>query len=86
MRKKKKYKDVSNAKTQNNFLASEEFPEGSYGHPVGENASVENKETPWEEGQQYYSSFVYENRGLHKDIPRQMEGAHPPHDEEAEKE
>ena len=76
------YTDFSNVETQRNFLTAEEYPEGPYGSPIGKNDKVENKNTPWKEGQQYYSNFTYENRNLHQDLPRQYPGAHPTHDEE----
>lgn len=77
-----KYTDFSNVETQKNFLAPEDFPEGPYGAPRGKNEPVENKETPWEEGQQFYSNFAFENRNLHQDLPRQMETSHHTHDED----
>lgn len=75
------YSDFANVETSRKFLTAEEFPEGPYGAPVGKMKPVQNKETPWQEGQQYYSNFTYENRSLHAGLPRQMEGAHPTHDE-----
>ncbi|QAS52265.1 hypothetical protein [Halobacillus litoralis] len=84
-KKNQKYTDFANAETLNNFLTAEEFPDGSYGHPKGNEDPVENKETPWKEGQQYYSNFAYENRNLHAGLPRQEDGAHPTHDDKSEK-
>lgn len=81
MDENEKYFDFSNVEKQKNFLTAEEFPEGSYGSPIRNDEPVENKSTPWQEGQQYYSNFTYENRNLHQDLPRQYPGAHPPHDE-----
>lgn len=78
------YTDFANVEKQRNFLTAEEFPEGSYGSPRGAKQPVQNKETPWQEGQQFYSNFTYENRSLHEGVPRQMAGAHPTHDEENE--
>lgn len=78
---KEVYTDFSNVEVQRNFLTSEEFPEGPYGSPIKKDSTVKNKETPWQEGQQYYSNFAYENRTLHEGMPRQMEGAHPTHDQ-----
>jgi hypothetical protein len=78
---KEKYTDVSNVETQRNFLTAEEYPEGAYGAPRGKDAPVENKSTPWKEGQQYYSNFSYEFRNLHQDLPRQFPQAHETHDE-----
>ncbi|WP_101845718.1 hypothetical protein [Halobacillus sp. Marseille-P3879] len=84
-KKNQKYTDFANVETQKNFLTAEEFPEGSFGHPKGKEDPVENKDTPWEDGQQYYSNFAYENRNLHQDLPRQYPGAHPTHDDKDEK-
>lgn len=52
----------------------------------GKDEPVENKSTPWKEGQQYYSNFAYEFRNLHQGTPRQYPGAHPTHDEEDQNE
>jgi hypothetical protein len=76
------YSDFSNVEKQKKFLTAEEFPEGPLGSPIKKDEPVENKSTPWQEGQQFYSNFVYENRNFHQDLPRQYPGAHPPHDEE----
>ncbi|WP_077214481.1 cytosolic protein [Bacillus dakarensis] len=75
------YTDFANVETQRNFLTAEEFPEGPFGSPIGQDEPVQNKNTPWKEGQQYYSNFTYENRNLHEGLPRQMEGSHPTHDD-----
>ncbi|RLQ96537.1 cytosolic protein [Falsibacillus albus] len=75
------YSDFSNVETQRNFLVPETLPEGPYGSPRGKAAPVENKSTPWEEGQRYYSAFNYEFKSLHQDIPRKEPGSHPPHDD-----
>lgn len=77
---------MSNVETQRNFLTAEEFPEGAYGLAQGKDEPVENKSTPWKEGQQYYSNFAYEFRNLHQGTPRQYPGAHPTHDEEDQNE
>jgi hypothetical protein len=82
--KDKEYSDFSNVESQRNFMNSEEFPEGPFGSSFNKNKPVENKHTPWKEGQQYTSSFTYENRNLHEDLPRQFPGSHPPHDEKDE--
>ncbi|MCY7780103.1 hypothetical protein P9D36_15910 [Bacillus haynesii] len=79
-------KEMSNVETQRNFLTAEEFPEGAYGAAQGKDEPVENKNTPWKEGQQYYSNFTYEFRNLHQGMPRQYPGAHPTHDEEDQNE
>ncbi|CDQ20143.1 hypothetical protein [Halobacillus karajensis] len=81
-KKNQKYTDFANVETQRNFLTSEEFPEGSYGNSIGKEKAVSNKDTPWQEGQQYYSNFAYENRNLHAGLPRQEDGAHPTHDDQ----
>lgn len=75
------YTDFSNVETMRNFLVPETLPEGPYGSPRGKYEPVENKSTPWEKGQRYYSAFNYENKSLHEDLPRQMGPAHPPHDD-----
>jgi len=75
------YTDFSNVEKMRSFLTAEELPEGAYGSPIGKDTPVENKSTPWKPGQQYYSNFTYENRNLHENLPRQMEGAHPTHDD-----
>ncbi|GGH75153.1 hypothetical protein JOD43_000583 [Pullulanibacillus pueri] len=79
-KEEKKYTDFANVEDQRKLLATEEFPEGSFGTPRNSDTPVENKETPWEEGQQFTSGFTYENRTLHQGLPRQFPGAHPPHD------
>jgi hypothetical protein len=76
-----KYSDFSNVEKQRDYLTVETLPEGPYGSPIGENEPVENKSTPWEKGQRYYTPFNYENKSLHQNNPRQMPGAHPTHDD-----
>jgi hypothetical protein len=80
-KKERSYFDLSNVEKQKNFLTAEEFPEGPFGSPVGKDEPVENKNTPWQEGQRYYSNFNYEDKTFHQNIPRQMDGAHPTHDD-----
>ena len=75
------YSDFSNVEKMNNYIIPEEFPEGPFGSPFRINEPVENKSTDWKEGQRPYSSFNYENKSLHEGLPRQMEGAHPTHDD-----
>lgn len=75
------YTDFSNVETQKNFLIPEDLPEGPYGSPRNANKPVENKSTPWQEGQRPYSAFNYEFKSLHQNLPRQMDGAHPTHDD-----
>ncbi|QCJ43963.1 cytosolic protein [Bacillus sp. S3] len=76
-----KYTELSTVEQQQNFLTAQEFPEGSYGSSIRKDEPVQNKSTPWKEGQRKYSAFNYEFKSLHQDLPRQMEGAHPPHDD-----
>jgi hypothetical protein len=80
-RSEEQYHDFANVEKQRNFLTAEEYPEGPFGSPVGKDEPVENKETDWQEGQQFYSNFTYENRNFHEDLPRKFPGAHPTHDE-----
>lgn len=75
------YTDVSNVETKRNFVIPEDLPEGPYGAPRGEHTLVENKSTPWREGQRSYSAFNYENKSLHQGMPRKFPGAHPTHDD-----
>ena len=75
------YTDVSNVETMRNFLTFEEFGEGPYGAPEGKVEPVENKSTPWKEGQRFYTPFNYEVKSFHQDLPRQFPGAHPTHDD-----
>jgi hypothetical protein len=82
-RDSEQYSDFSNVETMRNFLIPEGLPEGAYGSPRGKDNPVFNKSTPWRKGQRYYSAFNYEVRTLHQDLPRQMDGAHPPHDEKS---
>lgn len=78
---KEKYTDFSNVETMRNFLTVEDLPEGPYGSPINRHKAVENKSSPWEENQRYYSAFNYEFKSLHQDLPRQDPGSHPPHDD-----
>ena len=77
----KKYTELSTVEKQQNFLTAQEFPEGPYGSTIRKDEPVKNKSTPWKEGQRKYSAFNYEFKSLHEDLPRQMEGAHPTHDD-----
>lgn len=78
---KKRFHNFANEEKQQNYLIPEELPEGAYGAPVGKDTPVENKSTPWKEGQRYYSAFNYENKALHQNMPRQIDGSHPVHDD-----
>jgi hypothetical protein len=81
LNKKEQYTDFSNVEAQRDFVIPEELPEGPYGAPKGAENPVENKSTPWHEGQRPYSAFNYENKSLHEDLPRRYPGAHPTQDE-----
>ncbi len=85
VRKKNDDTDLANVEKARTFLTAEEYPEGPYGSPRRQDEPVENKSTPWEVGQQYYSSYTFENRNLHDNIPRKYPGAHPTHDENDKK-
>jgi hypothetical protein len=76
----RKYYNFSNVEKMQNYIIPEEFPEGPFGSAKGENKAVENKSTPWSEGQRPYSAYNYEYKSLHQNLPRQMPGAHPTHD------
>ncbi|MBP2240438.1 hypothetical protein J2Z40_000993 [Cytobacillus eiseniae] len=78
------YADFSNVIAQRNNLTAEELPEGAYGSPFNNEEPVENKSTPWRAGQRKYSAFTFTNKDLHEGLPRQMDGAHPPHDDPEE--
>jgi hypothetical protein len=82
----KNFTNFSNVEKMENYVIPEEFPEGPLGSPFREKEPVENKSTPWREDQRSYSSFNYEYKALHEDLPRQMEGAHLPHDDQKKSE
>ncbi|MBS4220853.1 cytosolic protein [Bacillus sp. FJAT-49711] len=75
------YTDLSNVADQRNYIIPEELPEGAYGAPRGEDTPVENKSTPWEEGQRSYSAFNYEFKSMHEGHPRKGPNAHITHDD-----
>lgn len=81
---KRNYSDVDNVMKQKDILIPEEFPEGPVGSPINEDEPVQNKSTPWEEGQRHDSAFVFPDKEQHDDLPRQAPGSHPLHDEEGE--
>lgn len=81
-----KYFNFSNVEKLKNTIIPEEFPEGPFGSSIRKNSPVENKSTPWHEGQRTYSAYNYEFKALHQNLPRQMEGAHPTHDDPAKNE
>lgn len=78
----KKHTDFSNVTKMKNELIPEEFPEGAFGSPIHAEKPVQSKTTPWEKGQRRKSAFVYSNKDLHDDLPRQAPGAHPIHDDD----
>ncbi|UJL45188.1 hypothetical protein KFZ58_12295 [Virgibacillus sp. NKC19-16] len=80
-KEKKNYSDFSNVDSRRNTLIPEEYPEGPFGSTIHKDEKVEGKSTPWREGQKRDSAFVYPDRDLHDDLPRQTPGAHPLHDE-----
>ena len=80
-KKEENYDDFANVESQRNLVIPEDLPEGPYGAPRGADTPVENKSTPWREGQRPYSAFNYENKALHENLPRKYPGAHPTHDE-----
>jgi len=83
---KKEYTDFSNVETMRNFLVPEDLPEGPYGSPRNRHKPVENKSSPWEENQRYYSAFNYEFKSFHQDLPRQDPVSHPTHDDPSQNE
>lgn len=81
---RKKFSNFPNVDKWKNELIPEEFPEGPLGSPINQDESVESKSTKWQDGQKRMSSYVYPDEEQHHDLPRQMEGAHPIHDEPGE--
>ncbi|MEW9501975.1 cytosolic protein [Jeotgalibacillus marinus] len=75
---KEEYHDFSNVEVGRQYLIPESLPEGPYGSPRGKYTLVRNKSGPWREGQRYYSAYNYENKSLHKDIPRTDPASHMP--------
>lgn len=76
-----RFSEISTVEQRHDVLIPEEFPEGAYGSPINQYAKVEGKSTEWEKGQHRASNFVYPDKEQHDDLPRQMPGAHPLHDE-----
>jgi hypothetical protein len=62
------YTDLATVESQRNDLTAEEFPEG----PLGSDLRSESlgKSSPWRDTQRPPNRFAYENRELHKGIPR----------------
>lgn len=79
--KSETYHDFANVEVQRNYLTAEEFPDGAYGSPIGANEPPTSKSGEWKKDQRRYSAYNYEFKNLHQGLPRQMEGAHLPHDE-----
>lgn len=79
--RKREFSDVTNAKKMKEELIPEEFPDGPFGSPIRAEERPELKSTPWIEGQRRKSAFTYEDKEAHDDLPRQMPGSHPLHDE-----
>ncbi|RLL46515.1 hypothetical protein D8M04_04720 [Oceanobacillus piezotolerans] len=77
----RKFTNFEAIERSKNELIPEEFPEGAFGSPVNSKEPVEGKSTPWEEGQKRMSAFVYPDEEQHDDLPRQLPGSHPLHDE-----
>lgn len=76
-----RFAEITNVETMKEQLIPEEFPDGPFGSPIRKNAKVEGKSSQWIKGQQRTSGYVYYDKERHDDLPRQMPGAHPLHDE-----
>jgi hypothetical protein len=79
-KEKMPYTDFSTVETQKNFYIPEDFPEGPYGSPRGEEEPVKGK-SEWRKGNRPYSAFNYEFKSFHQDLPREFPGSHPTHDD-----
>ncbi|WP_085991468.1 hypothetical protein [Oceanobacillus senegalensis] len=77
----KKFSNFSNVERMKNELIPEEFPEGAFGSAINKEERVRSKSTPWEKGQKRMSNFVFPDEEQHDNLPRQIPGAHPLHDE-----
>ncbi|WNC13220.1 hypothetical protein [Brevibacillus brevis] len=79
------YSELSTVESQRNEILQEEFPEGPYGSAT--NRERLGKSSEWEPGQHSTTTrFTYETRNMHQDLPRQMAGHHPVHDDPNEEE
>lgn len=74
--KKQPYTDLATVESQRNDLTAEEFPEG----PVGADLPNDSlgKSSPWRDTQRPPNRFIYENRELHEELPRDYPGDHKP--------
>lgn len=79
--RKRKYTDVAAVESMRNDLTAEEFPEGPYGMSLPTESL--GKSSPWREDQRPPNRFMYENRELHENLPRQDPAAHWTRDEES---
>jgi hypothetical protein len=75
--------EFANVEVGREYIVPEEFPEGPYGAPRGKFERIKPGKKG-KKGQRVYSAFNYEYKQLHENLPRQMDGAHPPHDEKGE--
>jgi len=80
-RDSKDFSDFTNVKNIHDDLIPEEFPEGSFGSPINATKPVSGNSSPWERGQRRQSAYIYPDKEIHDDLPRQTPGAHPLHDE-----
>lgn len=82
----KEFSDFSNVKHNEDNLIPEEFPEGAFGSPINAEQIVTGKSTPWKKGQRRQSAYIYPDKDIHDNLPRQTPGAHPLHDNPKHKE
>ncbi len=77
-----KYTDFSNVEVGRSYIPPQQTPEGPYGSPYKADEPLQGKqELAGATEQRSYSAFNYENKTLHEGLPRQMDGAHPTHDD-----
>ncbi|MGG1672221.1 hypothetical protein ACIFOE_16540 [Paenibacillus sp. NRS-1783] len=69
---RQEYTDVSTVESQQNDLALEEFPEGSYGSSLMSESL--GKSSPWRVDQRTAHRFDYENHELHEGEVRDYPG------------